>query len=72
MKYRVYYNRSEDAPLVWSVDEGSHASEINVQNVVLVAAATTRFNPDAQLPEPKAWLEISGQLRIQGGKAYIE
>jgi hypothetical protein len=30
---RVYFNKPNEAPQVWSVDEGSHASEINVQDM---------------------------------------
>lgn len=70
---RVYYNRSNDFPQVWSVDQGSHASEINVQFIKLrVLPVTSCYNPDAQYPEPKAWFEVQGTLRIENGAAIIE
>jgi hypothetical protein len=30
---RIYFNRHEDAPQVWSVDEGSVETEICVQKI---------------------------------------
>lgn len=70
---RMYFNRSNDFPQVWSVDQGSHSSEINVQFIRLrVLPVTSRYDPDAEYPEPKAWFEVDGQLRIEGGAAIVE
>lgn len=70
---RMYYNRSNDFPQVWSVDEGSSASEINVQFIKLrVLPVTSKYNPQAEYPEPKAWFEVQGQLRIENGAAIVE
>jgi hypothetical protein len=71
MKYRVYFNRAEDAPQVWSIDEGSHSSEINVQAVVAFTTADSNYNLSAVYPEPKAWFEYEGTLEIKSGIAYI-
>jgi hypothetical protein len=59
---------------VWSVDEGTTASEINVLGVVVKVAGAmiTRQNLEAVYPEPKAWFEAEGQLAIQYGVAVIE
>jgi hypothetical protein len=74
--YRVYYNRSSDAPLVWSVDEGTQETEINVARVSLhfcdvetIVNLKETVNPDET---PKAWLQVRGVLRVEGGTAIIE
>lgn len=69
--YRVYFNRAEDAPQIWSIDEGTVASEINVLSVKVQAPGFTRSNLDAQFPEPKAWIEVDGHLSIVNGVALI-
>ncbi len=73
-RYRVYFNRANEAPQVWSVDEGDQGSEINVAEVRLVnCTAETKcdlgmqVNPD----HPKAWIEVFGTLRIEEGVAVI-
>jgi hypothetical protein len=72
-RIRMYFNRANDFPQVWSVDQGSHASEINVQAIHLYALPlVTGYNPDAEYPEPKAWFEVDGTLRIEDGAAVIE
>lgn len=73
MRYRVYFNRSEDAPQVWSLDEGSHASEINVQGIQVAGNVplASAYNPAAELPEPKAWFELEAHLAIRGGVAFL-
>jgi hypothetical protein len=69
----MYFNRANDFPQVWSVDQGSHASEVNVQAIRLsVLPVTSHYNPDAEYPEPKAWFEVDGTLRIEDGAAVIE
>lgn len=69
----MYFNRSSDFPQVWSVDQGSHASEINVQFIKLsVLPIVSGYNPNAEYPEPKAWFEVDGTLRIEGGTAIVE
>ena len=71
-RYRLYFNRAESAPQVWSVDEGSTKSEINVQNLIIQAHAKGYFNQDAEYPEPKAWLEVVASLTIQAGNAVLK
>ena len=73
-RIRMYFNRSNDYPQVWSVDQGSHASEVNVQHIKLQGAlsAFSCYDPNAEYPEPKAWLEVDGTLRIEDGAAVID
>ena len=72
-RIRMYFNRSNDFPQVWSVDQGSHASEVNVQSIVLrVLPVLSRYNSGAEYPEPKAWFEVDGTLRIEDGAAIVE
>jgi hypothetical protein len=74
-RYRVYFNRLNEAPQVWSIDEGTQASEINVHAVVLknCAEVSTWVNPDETVnhDRPKAWMAVEGVLTIENGVAVI-
>jgi len=71
-RWRIYFNRIEDAPQIWSVDEGSHASEINVQGIQIISRDTeTGQNLEAKDPEPKAWMWVVGRLEVKDGCAVI-
>lgn len=76
MKYRIYFNRKEDYPCIWSVDEGSSATEIRVQWFSidkLNVWAQHGFGPQPHnTPErsendPDAWIEVEGYADFQGG-----
>jgi hypothetical protein len=72
--YRVYFNRLNEAPQVWSVDEGDQATEINVTRIALVdCSAETHVNLAETDTEnkPKAWFEVIGTLQIVDGVAVI-
>jgi hypothetical protein len=72
--YRVYFNRLNEAPQVWSVDEGTQDSEINVTAVTLVDCfAETKVDLGETDTEnrPKAWIEVRGSMVIVGGVAII-
>lgn len=72
--YRLYFNRLNEAPQVWSIDEGQQTSEINVSSVSLVNCnAITRCDLDETdtANKPKAWVEVIGTLEIVGGVAVI-
>lgn len=72
--FRVYFNRLNEAPQVWSVDEGTQASEINVTAVQIVDCyAETKVDLDETVnrDRPKAWLEVHGHLRMESGVAVI-
>ncbi len=74
MTYRVYFNRANEAPQVWSVDEGTQASEINVSAVLIVSCSVRTavdLNETVNRDRPKAWLEVQGFLTVNGGVATI-
>ena len=71
---RVYLNRFEDAPLVWSVDRGTKATEQRFKCVVFGKAdAVTRVNLDADnVTEPRCWVEVKGDmLAVVGTTALV-
>lgn len=72
-KYRVYFNRLEGFPQIWSLDEGSPASEICVCNIVVdgpICKTKDSMTADSKF-SPKAWFEIEGILTISEGTAYF-
>lgn len=74
MLYRAYYNRSEDWPWVWSIDEGTTESEQTVLAIFILppSVATTQFSGKPRSgAEPVAWLDVSGELEIKDGFAYF-
>lgn len=72
-RYRIYFNRLNEAPQVWSVDEGDQATEINVIAVCLLYCEVRTYTNLAEIDEasPKAWIEVMGTLRVEGGVATI-
>lgn len=77
MIYRVYYNRAVDWPQVWSVDEGSQETEINVVGIRLLSAVaeSKEIAPaDREGKDPAkvpfGWLEVTcSEMRLVGGWA---
>ncbi len=83
--FRVYFNRSQAAPLVWccalivnavNAMEGPVPSyEIAVADVVIDAPCRTVYapkpTPDHEDGKPSAWIEVDGVLTIAGGVATI-
>lgn len=75
MRYRIYFNRANEAPHVWSVDEGEQGSEINVKEVRIATFSRTVVGPP--VPEsdrrdrPGVWIETSGRLVVEKGVATI-
>jgi len=80
-KWRIYFNKKEDYPCIWSVDQGSARTEIRVQwfSVAgLPVSAGHRFGP--QPPnnhefgenEPTAWIEVNncGACFQDGGVVF--
>lgn len=79
-KFRIYFNKKEDYPCIWSVDEGTSESEIRVQGVVIsdglfvFTQHTDGLKPPAGLDpknEPSAWVEVHGVLTVENGVALI-
>lgn len=74
MKFRAYFNRKREAPQVWSIDEGSQSSEVNVKAFFADDCAIhSRYNGDAVNDDsPSAWLEIDAEgYAIAGGVAMF-
>lgn len=77
-RYRVYFNRELDFPQAWSVDEGDQSTEINVNGFhilgadcfskVLSVEERAGVNPTHS---PLAWLQVDGELRMEGGIAIF-
>lgn len=70
---RVYLNRFEEAPLIWSVDRGSKATERKFKQVFFSGAAgKTKCNLNANnVDEPKCWIEVIGEMRVVGDYAIV-
>ena len=63
--YRIYFNRWNDAPLIWSVDEGTQATERIVREVRLEnVTGVTRSGPGDNVKSPTVWIEVEGRLTI--------
>ena len=72
--FRIYFNRSEDVPFVWSVDQGDVSTESKVQQVsVFGVNLLSDFRGTADNEhEPRAWVHGVGLVTIDGGNAVIE
>lgn len=73
-RYRIYFNRLNEAPQVWSVDEGDQSSEINVSEVRLIGvSAQSEVNLDETVnhDRPRCWFAVTGKLSVIGGVAHI-
>lgn len=60
-RYRVYFNRKREAPQVWSVDEGTQESEVNVCGFVIHQGCYTSSHYNGEKPNedsPVAWIEV--------------
>lgn len=73
--YRVYFNRHREAPQVWSIDEGTQESEVNVIDWFTHQGCTTRSRYNGEKPNdssPSAWMEVNADnYYIVGGVAYF-
>lgn len=72
-KYRVYFNRHNEFPQVWSIDEGDVETEVNVKQLIMVdVRAVTHYDSTGDnVNTPKAWFEVHGRLEVRAGVAYI-
>lgn len=71
--YRIYFNKKADFPLVWSVDEGTQATERIVRKVVTRNVRTfTDSGPGDNINSPTVWISVEdGHLQIIDDVAYI-
>lgn len=57
--HRVYFNRHQSDGLIWSVDEGTQDTEINVKDVVIgELLCQTKSGPGDNVKSPTAWIEV--------------
>lgn len=73
-RYRFYFNRLNEAPQIWSVDEGNQSTEINVTAVRTIECATCTgcdLSETVNRDRPRAWVETVGWLTIEAGVAVI-
>lgn len=72
--FRVYFNRLNEAPQIWSIDEGDQTTEINVTGLTMMGCdVESKCNLSETDTEnrPKAWFEVRGFLRVEAGVAII-
>jgi hypothetical protein len=67
VKWRVYFNRSAEAPQVWSVDQGSINSEINVRGFDIGYGCTAHEGYDSKVVKgdtrhPRAWIVVTADV----------
>lgn len=71
--WRVYFNRREAFPHIWSVDQGESESEICVQWVRFdrckLRSATSLTSPDKEhaVSQPIAWLWLCARAEFTNG-----
>jgi hypothetical protein len=76
-RWRVYFNRQQDWPMIWCLDQGDISTQIRVhwvkmKGVKLEGATVIEEKPKKRIPnEPVAWFEVHGMLRIKNGVATI-
>jgi hypothetical protein len=74
-RFRVYFNRKREAPQVWSIDEGSQDSEVNLTAFVIGPGciSTSRYSGEpANDDSPSAWIEVLAcGFEVTRGAAYF-
>jgi|HubBroStandDraft_1064217.scaffolds.fasta_scaffold12576_7 hypothetical protein len=71
---RVYLNRFEEAPLIWSVDRGTKATEQKFKQVIFAGVnGVTNWDLLANnVDDPRCWIEVfGGELAVDGDVATI-
>ena len=70
--YRVYFNRWNEFPNIWSVDQGTQETEITVAQVQMEGvSARTMTGKGDNVNSPSAWIEVCGRLTVSDGTATI-
>ena len=76
MAYRLYYNRANEAPHVWSFDEGDQTSEVCVMGFVL-HGCNASSGQDLKVAagskdQPRVWLEVEAErMEMHSGVAHF-
>lgn len=62
MRVRIYYNRSVDYPLIWSYDQGTQETEIQISGWRLhgldAADGSDLTVPTGDREHPRVWIEL--------------
>jgi len=73
-RIRVYYNRSQDFPFVWSYDKGDISTEKIVKDIkIFGCAVTSRFDSTKDNSiEPRAWFEVNcSNITVMNDVVYL-
>lgn len=55
---RIYFNASQEAPYIWSIDNGESGFEVKVIDVALIIIGfSTQQRTKDDPAQPKVWLE---------------
>lgn len=70
--FRVYYNKRDEFPFIWSVDRGDVGSErkferVTISTKVIGASRAGADNRD----EPVAWLQGDGKVLQMGNACMV-
>lgn len=77
-RWRVYFNRQGEWPMIWCIDEGDISTQIRIQRVyfegVAAEGATILQPKPVKLApnEPVAWFNVRGRLKIREGTAIFK
>lgn len=74
--YRVYFNRKNEQPQVWSVDEGRQTSEMNIIGAVIHMGVLSETYWDREgtvnRDTPCAWVKVHDAiLEMKNGVAHF-
>lgn len=77
MWYRVYYNRTKDAPWIWSYDQGTQKTEEQLKDFRCDGCdMKSDYDPKvlSGSPDvPKAWIWVrADRVRVVDGIGYFE
>lgn len=74
-QFRVYFNRKREFPQVWSFDEGTQDSEVNVKNFHTLPGVVTQGAYNGEKPNdnsPSAWMVVAADdFYIKDGEVYF-
>lgn len=74
-RFRTYFNRHREFPQVWSIDEGTQESEVNVIGFICHQGCEIESRYNGTKPNedsPSAWIEIrANYMYLVGGIAHF-
>lgn len=74
--FRIYWNRKEDFPFVWSVDFGDSSTEravtrVDIREIDSCCLQTGVAMGADNISGPRGWLEGIGKVVFENGVAYV-